>query len=46
LLGGNLDTDLAEFTNLDVRKVPEPAGIVGLAVGLLGLAAQRRRFKR
>lgn len=43
LLGGNLDTDLAEFTSLDVRKVSEPATAVGLAAALLAVAARQRR---
>jgi hypothetical protein len=42
LLGGNLDTDRAAFSNVRVF-IPEPASALLLAMGILGLASLRRR---
>jgi hypothetical protein len=45
LLGGNLDTDRASFSNVRVF-IPEPASALLLAVGILGLVPLLRRVSK
>ena len=43
LLGGNLNVDQAEFSNVEYAVVPEPSSValIGLAGGMLALRRRR-----